>query len=123
MLFKEWRDEIVQRSVPVYNHKDRFLDTWIHWALAAQTESNGRDRFKNKLNAWLGSIMQSNSEFRKQWELLACLTDDLATADSPDQRRRFSGLFKTAIESRFWTVDCGLWTSKTPLPCPGVPGG
>jgi hypothetical protein len=42
--------------------------------------------------------MQNNGEFKKHWELLACLTDDLTPAGTSDQRRRFPGLFKTAIE-------------------------
>jgi hypothetical protein len=96
MLFKQWQDEMALRSLPMYDDNDRFLDTWIHWAIVARTENDGADRFRTKCDVWLDSILQSKSEFRKQWKLLACLTDDLA--DSPERRKRFPGLFKTAIE-------------------------
>jgi hypothetical protein len=92
MLFKQWLDEIVRRSL----HEDRFNDTWIHWAIIALLEKNGREGFKEKLGTWLNSLMHNYGEFKKQWALLACLTDDLA--DSSDLRKRFPELFKTAIE-------------------------
>lgn len=94
-LFKQWQDEMTQRSLRVYRGENRFRDTWIHWAVAAQTESNGKDRFRNKLDAWLNTLSRSGPEFSKQWELLACLTNDLTDASA--QRKRFPGLFKTAV--------------------------
>ncbi len=96
MLFKQWQDEIVHRSLPFSIHQDGFHDTWIHWAITSLTEPSGKKDFEGKLDSWLHLLMQNSGTFKKQWKLLACLTYDLA--GSSGLRKRFPGLFKTAIE-------------------------
>jgi len=95
-LFKQWQDEIAERSLPIYDNKRRFPDTWIHWAIAAYLEDNGRELFGNKIDTWLQSIMKNDGAFKQQWELLALLTGDLA--DAFGLRKSFPGLFKSVIE-------------------------
>jgi hypothetical protein len=95
-LFKQWQDEIVQRSLPVYNHEGRFPDTWIHWAIIARAKGNDKKQFRDKLDTWLNSLLQNSGDFKKQWELLSYLTLDMT--DAASLRKEFPGLFKTALE-------------------------
>lgn len=96
-LFRQWQDEIAMKSFNWYHAIRTDTETWIHWAIEAQVESdNGAARFREQLDRWLCGLSGSKDTFIKHWKELAILTVDLSTET---QRNGYRGLFTTAFEN------------------------
>src|SRR4030042_2572327 len=95
-LFCQWKTFVANRYFADYGNLVNSTDTWFHWLVDAELESEtGKGIFWKKLSTWLNRLKDSGKLFKEEWTLLSRLTRDLP--DSKNMQTKYPTFYKTVI--------------------------
>lgn len=78
-LFKLWKQYIVRKSlITQLDPGQDVSNTWIQWLIDYKVDyQSDQNWFGSKMEQWLAGLTQNPEEFKKNYPLIYCLTQDL----------------------------------------------
>jgi len=86
-LFAEWRNKVVEWCGPYDQRSAHPADSWVYWLIEARRNPlTNRLSLLDHLKLWLGGFAARAEFFQKNWQSLALLTCNLASAEQVKAR-------------------------------------